>query len=275
VGGTAELIRLALTTKLKPFTYVSTLGVGMQIEPSAFTEDTDVRLAGPVRTVDDSYANGYANSKWAGEVLLREANEHFGLPVSVFRSNMIMADSRYAGQLNLPDTFTRLMLSLAVTGVAPYSFYELDADGNRQRTHYDGLPVDFIAQAITELRPRDGFATYHVSNPYDDGLGLDEFVDWLIEAGYPITRITDYQQWYQRFQTAVRSLPEKQRPYSVLPLLDSYQRPQSPMGGGFVSVDRFRDAVRRNEIGEYDDLPHMSPPLIVKYVTSLQTLGLL
>ena len=33
VLGTAELIRLALTTKLKPFIYVSTLGVGDQIEP--------------------------------------------------------------------------------------------------------------------------------------------------------------------------------------------------------------------------------------------------
>ena len=32
----------------------------------------------------------------------------------------------------------------------------------------------------------DGFETYHVMNPYDDGIGLDEYVDWLIDAGYPI-----------------------------------------------------------------------------------------
>ena len=31
--GTAELIRIALTTKLKPFVYVSTIGVGAGIEP--------------------------------------------------------------------------------------------------------------------------------------------------------------------------------------------------------------------------------------------------
>ena len=73
---------------------MSTLGVGMQVEPSAFTEDADIRVSSPVRAVDDSYANGYANSKWAGEVLLREANEHYGLPVAVFRSNMIMADTQ-------------------------------------------------------------------------------------------------------------------------------------------------------------------------------------
>ena len=33
-----------------------------------------MRVMSPVRAVHDGYANGYGNSKWAGEVLLREAN---------------------------------------------------------------------------------------------------------------------------------------------------------------------------------------------------------
>ncbi len=33
------------------------------------------------------------------------------------------------------------------------------------------------------LRSADGFQTYHVMNPYDDGIGMDEFVDWLIDDG--------------------------------------------------------------------------------------------
>jgi len=63
-----------------------------------------------------------------------------------------------AGQLNVPDIFTRTMLSVVATGIAPGSFYELDANGNRQRAHYDGLPVDFIAEAIATrgLRSRTG-----------------------------------------------------------------------------------------------------------------------
>ena len=168
----------------------------------------------PTRKVDDSYANGYGNSKWAGEVLLREANDLCGLPVAVFRCDMILADTTYAGQLNVPDMFTRLMLSLVATGIAPGSFYELDADGNRQRAHYDGLPVDFIAEAISTLGAQvvDGFETYHVMNPYDDGIGLDEYVDWLIDAGYPIQRIPDYDAWLQRFETAMRALPDTAAP---------------------------------------------------------------
>ncbi len=110
VAGTAELLRLALTTKRKPYAYVSTVSVANQIEPSAFTEDAYIREISRTRTIDDSYANGYTTSKWASEVLLREAHDLCGLPVTVFRCDMILADTSYAGQLNLADTFTRLML---------------------------------------------------------------------------------------------------------------------------------------------------------------------
>jgi thioester reductase-like protein len=82
-------------------------------------------------------------------------------------------------------------------GIAPYSFYELDADGKRQRAHRDALPVDFIAEAIATLgaQVQTGVETYHVLNPYDDGIGLDEYVDRLIEAGYPIQRVPDNGEW--------------------------------------------------------------------------------
>jgi fatty acid CoA ligase FadD9 len=275
--GTAELIRIALTTKQKPFVYVSTIGVGAGMDLSKFVEDADIRVISETRQVDDSYANGYGNSKWAGEVLLREAHDLCGLPVSVFRCDMILADTTYAGQLNLPDMFTRLMLSLVATGIAPGSFYELDADGDRQRAHYDGLPVEFIADAISTLGERvvDGFETYHVMNPYDDGIGLDEYVDWLIEAGYPVARVGAYEAWLQRFDTTLRALPERQRQASLLPLIHNYQRPETPIRGSIAPTDRFRSAVQDAKIGPDKDIPHVTPAVIVKYITDLQLLGLL
>ncbi|MCV7442148.1 carboxylic acid reductase [Mycobacterium paraense] len=274
--GTAELIRIALTTKQKPYVYVSTIGVGDQIEPGKFVEDADIREISATRAINDNYANGYGNSKWAGEVLLREAHDLCGLPVAVFRCDMILADTTYAGQLNLPDMFTRLMLSLVATGVAPGSFYELDADGNRQRAHYDGLPVEFIASAISTLGTQtEGFQTYHVMNPYDDGIGLDEYVDWLIEAGYPLHRVDDYAEWLRRFEGSMRALPERQRQYSLLPLLHNYQKPEKPLRGSLAPTDRFRAAVQEAKIGPDKDIPHVSAPIIVKYITDLQLLGLL
>ncbi|WAI56753.1 amino acid adenylation domain-containing protein [Mycobacterium avium subsp. paratuberculosis] len=285
VAGTAELIRLALSTRLKPYSYVSTANVGDQIEPSAFTEDADIRVAGPIRTIDGGYGNGYGNSKWAGEVLLREAHDLCGLPVSVFRCDMILADTSYAGQLNLSDMFTRLLFSVVASGVAPRSFYRLDAHGNRQRAHFDALPVEFVAEAIATLGAqvgRDagiGFATYHVMNPHDDGIGLDEYVDWLIEAGYLIERVDDFDQWLHRMETALHALPERQRHQSVLQLLAlrkaRHVPPADPARGCLGPTERFRAAVQEAKIGADNDIPHITAPVIVKYVTDLQLLGLL
>ena len=188
---------------------MSTANVGHQIQRSVFTEDADIRVISPTRTLDGRNGNGYGDSKWSGEVLLREANELSGLPVAVFRCDMILADTTYAGQLNASDLVTRMILSLVATGIAPGSFYQLDADGNRQRAHFDGLPVEFVAEAIATLGAQvvDGFQTYHVMNPHDDGIGFDEYVDWLVEAGYPIQRIGDFGEWVQRFGAARAACP--------------------------------------------------------------------
>jgi glycopeptidolipid biosynthesis protein len=285
VVGTAELIRVALTTKLKSYAFVSTASVGAQIEPSSFTEDADVRVISPTRTIDDGLAVGYGNSKWAGEVLLREANDLCALPITVFRCDMAMADTTYKGQLNLSDTVTRMALSIVATGVAPGSFYELDSEGNRQRAHFDGLPVEFVAEAIATLGARhvDGFQTYHVMNPHDDGHGLDEFVDWLIDAGCAIERVDDFDEWLRRLEAGLRDLPDRQRQHSVLPLLlllrnSEYLRPRKPKCGSYAPADRFRAAVQEAKIGSdkiNPDIPHVWAPTIVKYVTDLQLLGLL
>jgi fatty acid CoA ligase FadD9 len=173
--------------------------------------------------------------------------------------------------------FTRMMLSLVATGVAPNSFYELDAGGSRQRAHFDGLPVEFIAEAISTLGANvvDGYETYHVMNPHDDGISMDTFVDWLIDAGYPIIRVPGYAAWLERFETTLRALPEKQRQASLIPLLHNYQEPDHPINGSLAPADHFRAAVQEAKIGPDKDIPHLSEPVIVKYATDLELLGLL
>ncbi|MGO4618085.1 carboxylic acid reductase [Nocardia sp. 2YAB30] len=277
VVGTAELIRLAVTTRLKPFTYLSTVAVATQIDPTDFDEDGDIREISATRAVDESYANGYGTSKWAGEVLLREANDLCGLPVAVFRSDMILAHSSYAGQLNVPDMFTRLLVSLIATGIAPFSFYRIDAEGNRPRAHYDGLPADFTAEAITALgaAATAGFQTFDVLNPHDDGISLDEFVDWLIDSGHRIERIADYGEWFARFDIALRALPEKQRQASLLPLLHAYRHPAPAVRGSALPAKKFRSAVRAAKIGTDHDIPNVSRGLIEKYANDLELRGLL
>jgi fatty acid CoA ligase FadD9 len=272
VVGTAELIRLALTTRLKPITYLSTVAV-LFGDTSIADEDSDIRVTSPVRTLDSSYASGYATSKWAGEVLLREAFDLCRLPVSVFRSDMILAHSRYRGQLNVPDVFTRLLLSLILTGIAPSSFYLPDSGP----AHYDGLPADFTAEAITTIGTEtlSGYRTFNVLNPHADGISLDVIVDWLIAAGHPITRIEDYDTWFTRLEQALRALPERQRQHSLLPLLHAFAAPAEAINGAGLPAPRFRSAVQLAKIGPDKDIPHITADLIRKYATDLASLGLI
>ncbi|WP_433271468.1 carboxylic acid reductase [Actinosynnema sp. CS-041913] len=270
VLGTAELIRLGLTGRIKPFTYVSSVAVATSRPGKpALDEDSDVRAAIGTQPVHDGYAGGYATSKWAGEVLLREAHDLCGLPVTVFRSDMILAHSRYGGQLNVPDVFTRLLFSLITTGIAPRSFYLGDASA----AHYDGLPVDFTAAAVVALGARDdGFRTYSLVNPHDDGISLDTFVDWLSGAGHRIERVDDYADWLARFETAMRALPEAQRRHSVLPLVHRFERPEEAVPGSEVPSERFHAAVRAAGVGPTGDIPHLSEPFIRKYAADLKPL---
>ncbi|OKH98955.1 oxidoreductase [Streptomyces sp. CB02923] len=282
VLGTAELIRLAVTSRIKQFTYLSTVAVVFRAEAAA-DETADIRTACGTRDLDSGYANGYGAAKWAGEVLLREAHDTFGLPVAVFRSSMILAHRRHRGQLNLPDVFTRLVLSLLATGVAPGSFYARGTgDGSGDGTgvgsgHYDGLPVDFTAQAIAALGDdaREGYRTFNVVNPHEDGISLDTFVDWLVAAGHPLARIHDYDEWLDRFETALRGLPDRQRQHSLLPLLHAFTKPEEPLPGSALPAGRFRAAVRAAALGKESDIPHLSPDLIGKYVADLRSQRLL
>lgn len=271
VAGTAELIRLALTTRIKQVTYVSTVAA-VAAQVSSADEDADIRVTSPERVLDASYGCGYATSKWAGEVLLREAHDAAGLPVAVFRPGMILAHSRFAGQLNVPDLFTRLLLSLIATGIAPGSFYS-----GKGPAHYDGLPVDFVAEAVTTIGRAAirGYHTYNVLNPHADGASLDAFVDWLTDGDYLIRRIDDYATWLSRFETALRALPDQRKQHSILPLLHAFARPAEPVAGAGLPAGRFRDAVRHHGIGTGGDIPHVTPALIQKYASDLKSLGLI
>jgi len=272
VVGTAELIRLALTAKLKPFNYVSSLGVTTLIN-HIVDEDADIREAIAVAKLDGGYGNGYGLTKWAGEVLMREAHDLCGLPVTVFRSGMILADRHYAGQLNVPDIFTRLLFSVIATGIAPATFYAADGTQGRPRANYAGLTVDFLAECITALGPEatEGFHTYNTSSDYDDGISLDTIVDWLVDAGFEIQRIDEYQEWVTRCETAIRKLPEKQRQLSLINVMDAYRHPSQTVSGSTVPSQRFLTALRAGGL----EVPHLSQALINKYISDLKLLHLL
>ncbi|MCB5944270.1 carboxylic acid reductase [Acidocella sp. KAb 2-4] len=276
VLGTAELIRLALMERLKRFDYVSSVAVPhMSADLAHGPETMDVRKSAPEMPLIDMYASGYGASKWAGEVMLREVNEKFGLPVNVFRADMIMPHARYIGQINVTDMFTRLLFSLVKTGIAPKSFYELGPNGERQRAHYDGLPANFVAAAMQQIgaRPYAGFFSYNLINVHhDDGLSLDTVVDWVESAGYTVKRIGDHQEWVRRFEDKLRNLPDSERQQSSLSILGHFAAPH-PAHPMSVSSAEFQAMVKTIPAGP--EVPQLSEGYIHKYLKDMRLLGLI
>ena len=50
-------------------------------------------------------------------------------------------------------------------------------------------------------------------------------------------------------------------------LLHNYQRPETSIRGSIAPTDRFRSAVQDAKIGPGKDIPHVTPTVIVKYIT--------
>src|SRR5262249_34698998 len=145
---------------------------------------------------------GYSASKWASEIILREAHDHLGLPVSVFRPSEIMAHSEYRGQVNAPDFFTRLLAGIVYTGLAPRSFYASTVP--QESKHLDGLPVEPVARSIVvpsvhrDVAGAPSYETYHVVNSHvDDGVSLDTAIAWVKSGGYDTQYVADYESWYR------------------------------------------------------------------------------
>lgn len=272
VAGTASLIGLALTDRQKAIDFVSSAAVfGLLDRGERNGEDSPLMERVPLI---QGYANGYRTSKWAAEHLLHAAGRQFGLSVNVFRGNMMLPHRRFHEQMNVDDIFTRLLYSVIVTGIAPVSFYVPAPDGSRAKAHYDGLPVDFIAAAIAGIgaKPSKGVRTFNVLNHHaDDGLSLDVFIDWIEAAGYPVTRIADYDEWLARFEAQLRALPENKRQRSSLAVLGSLRHP-SAADQPMAASRRFDDALRTLKIGP--ETPHLDREYIGKCLDDMCRLGL-
>lgn len=259
VLGTLEVLRFALRTRQKTVSYVSTIGVVSGVDATRrIREDQDLRTLVPELPTQSGYAAGYNGTKWASELLLRDAHAKLGVPLLVFRPSEIMAHSGYHGQVNLPDFFTRLLAGVVYTGLAPESFYAAQ-DPTR---HFDGLPVDVVARCIAapSVERRADCETYHVVNPhYGDGISLDVIVDWVESAGYPVKRIPEYEAWYRTFEERLKALREPMRQHSPLAILGAWEHPET---FGREVDDAHLLANLRAISPRLAELPHVSEPLI-------------
>jgi thioester reductase-like protein len=193
VGGTREVLRLACRHGAKPVHHVSTNGIfppgnGLCEEETDLDELTEAR------------EDGYGQSKWVAEKLVREAAGR-ELPVCIYRPGNVSGHSE-SGASNPRDLLGAVIVESTRLGCAP------EIEG----WHMEITPVDFVAAAILHLaseRVAQG-GTYHLAN--SDPPPADEIFDRLEEQGYPLERLP-YDEWLQRIDAAP---PEEGSPGEVL-----------------------------------------------------------
>ena len=136
---------------------------------------------------------------------------------------------------------------------------------------YDGLPVDVVAAVVVAAADmkHSGCRTFNINNYHrGDGCHLDAFVDWIESAGYPITRIDSYKQWFSRVEAKLKSLPEEQRQNSALDILGAYAMPVSMAASPVLpDTENFRELVVASTHG--DELPHLDEAFIHKCVADI------
>jgi amino acid adenylation domain-containing protein/thioester reductase-like protein len=183
VGGTQEVLRLATLTKITPVHYLSTIDV---FQSSNYREQ-ELLLESDELISAEGYSDGYAQSKWAAEKLVRGARNR-GVPVCIYRLTMVTGHSK-TGSFQLSNLICRLIKGLIQLEYAP----ELDLNMNL-------APVDYIVQAICHLshQPQSLGKTFHLIN--SQPLSMHQLILDLNALGYGISSIP-YPQWQAKLLT--------------------------------------------------------------------------
>lgn len=164
VDSVVEVLRLAVTERLKAVHYVSSIDVFLHTgldRPYLENEELAPRYA----------PEAYSRSKWAGDHLVRAARER-GVPTAIFRPGMMMSQTE-TGATQTSDYLLLQIKGLLSFGVVPDMDYLFDA-----------IPVDYAAKAVAHISLQDSAIgrNFHLWNL--DPVPLTEVYEWVRSFGY-------------------------------------------------------------------------------------------
>ncbi len=202
VLGTREVLRFAVEGRRKHLHHTSTLSVipWLALDKPHWPCEEDVPNV-------DFLTNGYAQTKWVAEQLVRRAGRA-GVPVTVHRLARITGDS-HTGAWSANDFLARMLITAARTGTLP-----------RREMGELWTPVDQVTADLVHIARRgeaDGLIIHHADTRPVDALTLRE---WFDDAGFPVT-LLDWPEWLdaieqdtdgplQLFLTTLRSMPPRE-----------------------------------------------------------------
>lgn len=189
VQSCVEVLRLSQGQHRIPISYVSTIAVLSYLDATlsdAYDEqDPPAPSAKPL--------GGYIESKWKGEILMRNAREQ-GAPVRIFRPGLICGPEKQ-GFIHHDYFFSAVLKAMLESGKA-FRFYN----------YWEITPVDYAAKALLYLSmaknlPMD---TFHIMN--SSGRTNIEVVDILRRYGYPLEML-EVEDWQRQMREECERSP--------------------------------------------------------------------
>jgi thioester reductase-like protein len=237
VLGTEEVLRLAARHRTVGVHYVSSTGV--------FARPSD---DGAGLTPDDptgpptELASGYRQTKYVAEKIIGLARER-GLPVSVYRTDVISGDQRN-GACQTQD-----FVWLSLRGSLQARALPVGADAL-----FPMVPVDYVSAAILQLSQQKSAAggTFHLANPAP--VTFQDMVRRLRAAGYALADTS-----WDEFVTAVRD----DRDNALFPVVDLFRAYLSAGESHYLPIDV--SATERSLAGSGIVCPEIGEELFRKY----------
>lgn len=253
VGGTHEVLRLAGMGKAKPLHYISTVSIfgdALATDPHGFHESDF-----PVST--EELRDGYDQSKWVAEALVRQARER-GLPVNIYRPSHIAGHSR-SGAWNTSDFISRMIKGCIDLHVAPSEDYPVNL-----------VPVDYVGRAVVSfLTSGEGLGqTLHLT--HWQPLSSRFLFDWISANGYPLAR-RSYPEWAAAVCTAIKDSSAHPL-YEFLPILEQ----EKSLSGALPEPQCFDCSTTRRILeGSGISCPAIDDALLRTYFSAFQASGFL
>ncbi|MER7004767.1 thioester reductase domain-containing protein [Dactylosporangium sp. NPDC000555] len=199
VGGTVEMLRMAVTGRPKRICHISTLStIDINARDGEWLPDP-----APLGAFE-AMTTGYTKSKWIAERLVEEAARR-GVDVRTVRMGALAGHSR-TGVSNPNDYAWLVVCACLELGAVPL-----------MRAPTSWLPVDLIAQACLLLAglPGEGYRPYQILPPGQ--VTYTDVFSWLRRAGYRLPTMA-FPAWRERLrQYADRGSRAVQAIASVIP----------------------------------------------------------
>lgn len=187
VFGTKEMLRLACTTRTKPFHFLSTfIHNPKEGCKETIKESDDIKNAEPL-------LGGYPQTKWVSECSVRDIGRK-GLPFIIYRPNS--SGHSKTGAYNMNDHMAILMEGILKISYAPDHIPFLSIIQN--------APIDYIAKAMVYISRQQGAYgnTYHMVNP--NGISWRDYIQKVKRLGYPV-QIVSKQDFMQNLSKYIQA----------------------------------------------------------------------